>query len=302
PDIYVANDEEPNQLWVYQDDGHYLDEAVFRGVAFNADGKTEASMGVALGDVNNDCRMDLFMTHVTLETNTLYMSEGQPADSSFSDATNRSGMGALDLPYTGWGCGFLDLDHDGDLDLAVANGRVSKGVIDPNAKLGPFWNRYAERNFLFENDGRGKFSDVSDRAGKFAAHVEITRGLAIGDLDGDGDLDLVTNNLDNTLRLFRNNAPRPGTHWLMVRVLVGERDAIGAKVTLKVAGKERIAVVLPSYSFLASNDARVHFGLGSTDQIEGLEVTWPDGARERFSVPGVDQVLTVAKGSGLPVP
>ena len=298
PDIYVANDEEPNQLWVRQENGDYIDEAIFRGVAFNSDGNTEASMGVAFGDVNGDERMDLFMTHVTLETNTLYLAEGDVSDSNFSDASNLSGMSLVDMPYTGWGCAFLDLDHDGDLDLVVANGRVSKGIVAPGAKLSPFWSRYGEANFLFENDGTGRFAKVGERAGAYGTHVEVTRGLAIGDLDSDGDYDIVTNNLDNTLRVFRNDAPKPATHWLLVRALIGKRDAIGAKLTLKVGGRRRVAVVLPSYSYLASNDPRVHFGLGSSTLVERLEVTWPDGTSEAFDVPEVDQVLTITQGSG----
>jgi hypothetical protein len=292
PDIYVANDEEPNQLWVQQEDGTFLDEAVWRGCAFNSAGKVEASMGVAYGDINGDDRPDMFMTHVTLETNTLYVSRGE--DVMFDDASPQSGMGSLDRPYTGWGCGFLDYDHDGDLDLAVANGRVSKGSVLKEAALGDFWNHYGEQNFLLENDGQGHFKQVADRSGTFGSRIEVTRGLAFGDIDNDGDVDMVTNNIDNTLRLFLNMAPKGESHWLTVRARIGKRDAVGARI--KLAGLQvpdgqkirRVGIVLPSSSYLASNDPRVHFGLGSASEVGSLQVDWPDGSSEQFEVPGVD--------------
>ncbi len=199
PDLYVCNDEEPNQLWVNGGDGTFMDEAVFRGVAFNGFGRVEASMGITIGDVDGDHTLDLFMTHVTSETNTLYTNDG---DDMYSDSSARCGTAGVDLPYTGWGCGFFDMEHDGDLDLAVANGRVAIGTVAANSNHGNYWNRYAEPNLLFANDGQAKFSDVSDRSDTFGTRPEVTRGLAFGDLDNDGDLDLVTNDIANRLRIF----------------------------------------------------------------------------------------------------
>ena len=300
PDIYVANDEEPNQLWVNQGDNTFVDEGLLRGVALNGAGDVEASMGVALGDVNGDALLDLFMTHITLQSNTLYtaIKRNSTADPIFADASSQAGLPAVDRPYTGWGCAFLDLDHDGDLDLAVANGRVAKGAPRPTATLSEFWSRYVEPNLLFENDGSGRFRNTSSNGGKFASRLEMTRGLATGDLDGDGDLDMVTNSVDNTLRIFRNDAPHPGTHWLLVRALVGQRDAIGAKLTLHLADGERVGIILPSTSYLSSSDPRAHFGIGADDHVESLDVTWPDGTQQRYSVPGVDRQITVRQEGG----
>ncbi len=298
-DIYVANDEEPNQLWVQQEDGTFLDEAIWRGCAFNSAGKVEASMGAAYGDINNDGRIDMFMTHVTLETNTLFVSRGD--DAMFDDNSSMSGLSTVDRSYTGWGCGFFDYDHDGDLDLAVANGRVAKGAMMQGSNLGNFWNQYGEPNFLFENDGQGKFKEKRGSTGKWGTDIEVTRGLAFGDIDNDGDIDLVTNSLANRLRIYRNVAAKKQNHWITVRAMSGVRDAVNAKITLKGLSVRSIGTVLPAYSYLSSNDPRVHFGLGESDSIESLRIDWPDGNSERYEVPGVDQHLMMRQGEGAAV-
>ena len=255
-------------------------------------------MGVTLGDVDGDQTLDLFMTHVASETNTLYTQDGKDL---YSDSSRKCGTAAVDLPFTGWGCGFVDLDHDGDLDLAVANGRVAIGPVDPSAKLGSFWNRYAEPNLLFLNNGQAHFENASDRAGTFASRPGITRGLAFGDLDNDGDVDLVTNDLANRLRVFYNSAADHGTsgrHWLQVLALVNQRVDVGAVITLTTKSGRFVRPVLPSYSYLASNDPRAHFGLGTATQIESVAVRWSDGVEEVFQADGVDREIVIQKGRG----
>jgi len=295
-DVYVANDGEPAQLWVNQHDGTFEEEAVFRGCAYNGAGRVEAGMGVGIADVDGDLRLDLFKSHIGGETNTLYLSGG--SDELYADNTETSKMGAVDRPYTGWGCGFFDFNHDGLLDMAVANGRVSKGVPQADTQLGKFWSRFAEPNLLFAGLSEQAFENVSARAGAFGTQPSNSRGMAIADLDGDGDLDLVVQHLDNTVRVYRNDAPSAESHWLMVRAKTGARDAYGAAIVVEADGNKRIRIAHPTSSYLASNDPRAHFGLGTADKIDSLEVIWPSGHRERFSPPEVDRIIQIVEGKG----
>jgi hypothetical protein len=295
PDIFVANDEERQNLWINQHDGTFKDEALQRGVAFSGAGNPEAGMGVGIGDITSDSRLSLLITHIRNEKNTVYMPIG---NGLYADKSAVAGMAAIDMPYTGWGCGLVDFDNDGNLDVAVVNGRVVRGPVDPRAKLGQFWNAYAESNLLFRGDGQGHFTNMTTQGGDFTRHVECTRGMAFGDIDNNGRICMVTNTLDNTLRLYRNVAPSEGNHWLSVRALTGKRDALGARLELR-AGKHRwTQLVLSTYSFLSSNDPRAHFGLGPVDHVDSLEALWPDGTQEQFDVPGVDRQLTIRQGTG----
>jgi hypothetical protein len=305
PDVWQANDEEPNQLWVNQGDGTFLDEAAIRGAAFNAAGSVEANMGITIGDTRNAGQFDVYVTHITSETNTLWQNQGE---GNFIDATATAGMAIVDRPFTGWGCGFFDYDNDGNLDLAVANGRVARGPARPEAAVGPFWNRYAEPNLLFRGDGTGKFADVSAKAGGLTRRLEVHRAMAFADFFDRGAVDVVIVNLDNTVRVIRNDAtaaggPGAGHHWLGVLPMTGKRDAIGAKVTVTAGGRQRVGMSLRAYSYLASNDPRVHFGLGKVDKVDAIEVQWPSGSprKERFDVAGVDRHVTVRQGEGKPL-
>ena len=295
PDIYVANDEERQNLWVNQHDGTFKDEALERGVAFSGAGNPEAGMGVGIGDVANNGDLSLFITHIWGEKNTLYVPS---ARGIFTDRSATAGMASAGLTHTGWGCGFCDFDNDGNLDLAVVNARVRRGPVHQQARLGGFWNAFAEPNLLFRGDGAGHFADASVRGGDFTRQAECTHGLAFGDFDNDGRVDLVTNTLDNTLRLYRNVAPTHGGQWLVVRALTGKRDALGARLTLKSGQRIWTRLILAAYSYLSSSDPRAHFGLGKVDRLDSLEVTWPDGRREQFEDPPVDRLWTIHQGTG----
>jgi hypothetical protein len=219
--------------------------------------------------------------------------------------TATAGMGLIDRPFTGWGCGFFDYDNDGALDLAIVNGRVNKGPARSEAAVGSFWNRYAEPNLLFRGDGQGHFNDVGKSAGAFTTNIEVTRGLAFGDLRNRGAIDLVTMNLGNGLRIYENDAAaKTNHHWLQVLPLIGKREALGARVDLVVSGKTRSALCLREYSYISSNDPRVHFGLGQIDHVDSINMTWPSGAprKEQFVAAGVDRTIIVEHGKGTALP
>ena len=315
-DFFVANDGEANHLWVNQTDGTFAEEAILHGLAFNAYGQPEGSMGIAVGDINGDTFPDLFATHLSGETNTLYIASNH---SVFTDMTEIAGFAGRDLRWTGFGCGFLDFDNDADLDIALVNGRVKRGDILDGAAVGAFWNFYAEPNLLFRNSNQqsgvssqqkegtssenqlltAHFTDVSSRAPDFTERVEVSRGMAFGDIDSDGDIDMVVSSLDNRLRVFRNDAPPPQHHYLFVQAITRNRDALGAQVTLRTESRTLTGYVLPGSSYLSSSEPIVHFGLGTIDAVQAIEVRWPDGSREKFPGASANQRVTVYQGKGV---
>ena len=302
PDIFIANDGRANHLWMNRRDGTFREEAALRGVAYNAMGSAEANMGIALGDVNGDGAFDIFVTHMMSETNTLWAGEPGSERGNFRDATVRCGLASGQSRATGFGTVFADFTHRGALDLAVVNGGVTLGVaathIDP--QLAPFWLEYAQHNGLFANDGRGEFRDVSQANPAFCATAAITRALVCGDVDNDGDLDLLTAAVAGRAKLYRNIAPKVG-HWLGVRAIdsaLGGRDAYGAEITVSAGGRRRSAWVNPGFSYLCSNDPRAHFGLGDKGEFDSLQIIWPDGTEERFAGGAADRYVTLQKGDG----
>lgn len=302
PDILIANDRQPNYLWINQHDGTFREEGLRRGVAYNAEGQAQGNMGVAIGDVDGDLQLDLFISHLTEETHTLWRQTGP---GRFQDRTAASGLAALCWRGTGFGTVMADFDNDGWPDLAVVNGRVMYGkppesaLAGAEAEVGPFWSHYADRNQLFRNNGKGNFHDISPANDPFCGRPGVFRGLACGDIDNDGALDLLTTCIAGPARLFKNVAT-PHGHWLIVRAWdpALHRDAYGAEVTVQSSGRRFKRWLNPGYSYLCSNDPRLHFGLGDAERIESIEVLWPDGSRERFDGCPADRILTLSKGKG----
>jgi hypothetical protein len=300
PDIFAANDGMANFLWVNQHDGTFREEAVRRGAAFNALGQAQANMGIALGDMDNDGLLDLFITHLTGEIHTLWR---QTASGLFQDQTGPSGLTAPQWRGTGFGTVFGDFDHDGALDLAVVNGRVSASPEKPtDSTRAPFWGRYAERNQLFANEGAGHFRDISAANTPFCGTARVSRSLACADIDGDGALDLLVTTLGGPARLYRNIAPKRG-HWLLVRLIdpALRRDAYGACVHVQAGDRRWVGIVSPAQSYLCSCDARVHFGLGQALHVDTITVDWPDGSQELFPGAAVDGSVQLRKGEGKPL-
>ncbi len=294
PDLCVANDGEENFLWMNQGNGRFENEALLRGAALNLFGQAEASMGVAAGDIDGDGLPDLFMTHLDRETNTLYRNLG---NGQFEDQTSATGLGSPSLPFTGFGTLFLDFDLDGYLDLFVANGKVRRGGPAPKAEN--IWTEYAQTNQLFENDGRGRFSDLSDQTAGLTVTPQVSRGAMAGDFDGDGDLDILVTNSNGPARLYENRMPRKG-HWLTVRAIdpVLRTDAIGAILWLKTSSGTQRRMITSNYSYLSAGPPWAYFGTGAASEVVEMEVLWPDGNREVFQIDGIDRLVELRKGSG----
>jgi hypothetical protein len=300
PDVFVANDGRPNHLWINRPDGTFREKADERNVARTATGDAFAGMGVALGDVDNDGMQDLFVTHLTGETNTLWT---QGPRGQFRDRTEARGLTATKWRGTGFGTVLADFDHDGALDLAVVNGRVAREPV-PRKKPGvaAHWEPYAERSQLFAGAGTS-FRDVSHNNPALCGRFAVARGLACGDVDGDGAPDLLVNAIGERARLLKNVAPGRG-HWVAVRAIdpALNRDAVGAEVAVKAGGVRRARVVASSDSFLSAGPGGAHFGLGHAETVDEFEVAWPDGSRERFPGGPAGRTVELRKGAGSRTP
>ncbi len=293
-DIYVANDLRPNNLWMNQGDGTFEDMGMQSGSAVNLRGGAEASMGIDAGDLDNDGDEDLFMTHLVQETNTIYINNG---NALFMDRSSASGLGGPSLAMTGFGAGMLDYDNDGWLDILAVNGAVTilETLYDPSD---PFPLGLPDQ--LFRNLGDGKFADVSEEAGDLARFKDVGRGLALGDLDNDGDIDALVLNNAGPARLFINQVGSKQP-WAGLRLLTadGRRDAYGATVRLeRETGPALWRRARSDASFLSANDPRVIFGLAEDEQITGIEVRWPDGTREKWPAPAPNRYNTLVQGAG----
>ena len=294
-DLIVVNDSTPKQLYINKGDGTFEEVGYPSGVALNENGREQAGMGVAIGDYDNSGRISFQVTNFSDDSNVLYHNDG---DSNFTDVTYFAGLGEITLPFLGWGTSFLDYDNDGWLDLIVANGHVYP-VVDNNQ----WGTSYAQQPLLFRNLKNGKFERVGAAPGSGLASAWCGRGLAVGDLDGDGRLDVVINNADSKPTVLKNVAASSG-HWLALH-LVGDvskkspRDAIGATAYVTTGKIRQRRDVISGGSYASQNDMTLHFGLGTATSVDKLEIRWPDGAVETINVPGIDRKLTVIEGKGV---
>ena len=291
PDIFVANDSVPNVLFHRTGSWRYEDVALRAGVAVATDGTARAGMGTDAADYDGDGRLDLVVTNLDFEMFSLFRGLG---DRLFTYATPESGIGAATLPFVGFGAVFLDFDNDGLLDVAFANGHMLDNPTQFRAGAS-----HAQRKLLFRNMGSRRFSNVTSRAGAGFALEKVGRGLVAGDIDNDGDLDLLVTNNGENADLLRNDGP--AGHALVVR-LIGtrsNRNGIGARLRLTVAGRTQLREVKAGSSYLGQNDVRQHFGLGDGTRVDRLEVRWPSGRVDVVQDLPADAIVSVREGSGV---
>jgi enediyne biosynthesis protein E4 len=289
-DLYVANDSNPSALYRNNHDGTFTDIGVASGCAYSQDGKPQAGMGVAIGDYDRNGTMDIFKTNFAGDTSTLYANSG---DGLCQDRTFASGIG-VNTRWLGWGTAFVDLDHDGWLDLFLTNGHVYPEVVQIRTEAA-----YKQRKVVYRNLGNGRFVDVTDRLGEPVTTPKAGRGAAFGDFDNDGRIDVAVANINDTPDLFKLKID--GTnHWVTLKLVGVEsnRNAIGARVHVIAGSDEQWQEVRGGGSYLSQNDFRVHFGLGAAARVDRVDVRWPNGREERWeNLPG-DRFHTLKEGSG----
>jgi hypothetical protein len=294
-DLFVANDSTPNYLYRNRGDGTFEDVSYASGAALDEAGREQAHMGVAVGDYDNDGRDDLHVTNFADDYNVLYHNDGKGL---FSDVSYPAGVARPSIPFLGWGDAFVDYDNDGWLDLLVANGHVY-----PIADRFDWNTSYRQRTLLFRNI-KGRFAEVAGSAGPALAVPRPSRGLAAGDLDNDGDVDVVLNNIDDGPTLLRNDGGGQAGHWLTIR-LIGNparkcpRDALGSVVFCTAGGIRRRGEVASGRSQVSQSDLRAHFGLGPTTRLDRLEVRWASGETVPYEIPAVDRLIVIDQARGV---
>ena len=292
-DLLVANDSEPNFLYINKGDGTFEDQGYYSGFALNKDGREIASMGLAVGDYQNNGLVDLLVTDFGDDFKALYRNDGE---ASFTDVADEAGITQMAIPFVGWGVGFPDYDNDGWKDIFMVNGHVY-----PQVDQHDWGTTFAERPLLYHNDGNGKFSYVAPVKGSGLATVTSGRGAAFGDLFNNGEIDVVISPIDGPPVLLKNVSP-DHHHWVELKLVGGPkspRDAVGATVYLEANGMRQREDVMSGGSYISSNDQRPHFGLGDATDPGTAEIHWPSGAKERVRLPAVDRIYTVEEGVGI---
>jgi enediyne biosynthesis protein E4 len=290
PDIYVACDSTPSLLFHNNHDGTFTEEGLERGVAVNEDGQEQAGMGAALGDYNLDGHIDLFKTHFTEDTPVLYRNN---AKGYFTDVTMRAGLG-VETRYICWGAGLEDLDNHGLPDIFVVTGSVYPEVEKKYPQ-----SPHRTPRFVFRNLGEGRFEELFEEAGPGIVAPHASRGVAFGDFDNDGDVDILVMNQNEPPSLLRNDVSGGG-NWLKVKVegTRSNRSAIGARVIAEYGGRRQAKAVLGQSSYLSVSDRRLHFGLGSAESAD-LEIRWPNGDTELVKSVEANQLVLVKEGAGI---
>jgi hypothetical protein len=292
PDVFVANDSVPNFLFHNDGSGRFSEVGLLAGVAVARDGKARAGMGTEFADYDGDGKLDLVVTNHEFETTSLFHNDGHGA---FVDVTLDAGISAPTLPLVGFGVAFLDADNDTDFDLAIVNGHV----ID-NTAIFRAGSTHAQRKLLFQNTNGRRFADVGRQAGAGFARDGVGRALLAGDVDNDGDIDIVVTNNGGPAEVLRNNGGT-GRNSIEIRVVGSRsnRDGLGARVTVTAGGRTQVREVKSGSSYLAQNDLRAHVGLAAATRVDRIDVRWPAGGTDTVRDLSANQVVTITEGQGV---
>ena len=288
-DCYVGNDAGENFLYHNNGDGTFTNVGWMAGVEADENGNVQGTMGVDFGDYDNDGRLDLIAVNYQQQPNALYRNDN---GSFFTDVSFVAGM-AESLPYVGWGADFFDVDNDGDKDLLIANGHLQDTVEQYDDTT-----TYPQQNYLLINNGQGHFVNVSMKAGSGLQAREVSRGLATGDYDNDGDLDVLISNANDTPQLLRNDSENHG-NWILIRTIGtrSNRAGIGAQVKIQTGDLIQIDEVRGGSGYLSQNDLRLHFGIGPHKRIDSIEVSWPSGVVDTIRDVVPNQILTITESA-----
>jgi len=291
PDIYVACDSAPSLFYRNNHDGTFREIAVAAGCALDENGVALSGMGVSVADYDGDGWLDIARTNFSEQMTTLYRNYGNGA---FEDASIRAGLG-INRKYLGFGVGFSDFDNDGWKDLFIGNGHVYSQIEGRKLHIA-----YRQPKVLYRNLGNGRFEDVSLKVGPAIREENLARGCAFGDLDNDGDVDVIVNNLNGPPTLLRNDGGNKG-NWIMIKCVGtrSNRSAIGARVKVTTGARSQIDEVMSGSSYYSQNDLRLHFGLGKAATVDAIEIAWPSGVKESFKNLAVNQLLIVQEAKGV---
>jgi hypothetical protein len=285
-DIFVANDSTPNYFYKNNGNGTFEEIGFLSGTAVNENGSEQGSMGVTVADYDHDGKLDLFVTNFDDDYNTLYHNDGKL---SFTDSSYAAKIAAVSLPYVGWGTKFFDYDNDGWVDLFVANGHVYPQIPS-----------YKQRNFVHRNNRDGTFTEIAEQLGAPFSEKRAGRGVAFGDLDNDGDVDLVINNLDGPPTVLRNDGGNLNNSVLIKLVGVkSNRAGIGAMVKVVSGDLVQKDEVRSGDSYISQSDQRLHFGLEKRTKIDLIEVRWPSGIVDKLTGAKVNSIITIKEGAGI---
>jgi len=290
-DIFVCSDASANQYFVNNGKGIFEDQALLSGLAFDLTGNANGSMGVDAGDYDNDGMIDLLITNYTGQTPVLYHNLGRGL---FEDASRQSRVGRTVLAHTNWGVGLVDFDNDGDLDVFFANGHFLKNIDSIDDRT-----TYLVANTLMQNDGTGRFSDVSKSSGSGLSVIQSSRGAAFGDMDRDGDVDAIVLNANAPPTYLENQSKQAG-NWVDIQLIgtQANRDGVGASVRVRSSAGEQVKLVHAGRGYQSHYGTLLHFGLGKATSLDSVEVTWPDGKQEAYRPDSICSKLFLAQGTG----